>query len=68
MPKVTIEPVGLTIEAEVGSTIMVAARPCDLFWPTTCGGQGICTTCACSTGAGEENLVPMGRSEWTPKQ
>jgi len=63
MPKVTIRPLNQTIEAERGATIMEAAWNHGLYWPTTCGGQGVCTSCACSVEAGAENLEPMGRSE-----
>lgn len=63
MPKVTIHPLGRAIEAEDGATIMAAASAHDLYWPTTCGGQGICTSCACTINAGSENLEPMGPSE-----
>lgn len=63
MPKITIDPLGLTIEAEEGVTIMEAAWAQGLYWPTTCGGQGICTSCACSVEEGQDNLEPMGRSE-----
>jgi 2Fe-2S ferredoxin len=63
MPKVTIEPLSQTIEVEDGATIMEAAWSHGLYWPTTCGGQGICTSCACSVEAGADNLEPMGRSE-----
>ncbi len=63
MPKITIRPLDLTIEAPEGATIMEAAWAHGLYWPTTCGGQGICTSCACSVDGGAENLEPMGRSE-----
>lgn len=63
MPRVTVLPAGLVIEAEDGATIMAAAWEDGLYWPTTCGGQGICTSCACSVEAGAENLEPMGRAE-----
>ena len=63
MPKITIEPLGLTIEAEEGATIMEAAGAQGLYWPTTCGGQGICTSCACTIEAGQSNLESLGRSE-----
>ena len=63
MPKITIRPLNLTIEAPDGATIMQAAWDSGLYWPTTCGGQGICTSCACSVDEGAENLEPMGRSE-----
>lgn len=42
---------------------MEAAHAHDLYWPTTCGGQGICTSCLCTIDDGDENLEPMGRSE-----
>ncbi|MFQ6019727.1 MAG: 2Fe-2S iron-sulfur cluster-binding protein [Dehalococcoidia bacterium] len=63
MPKVSIEPLGRTIEAEKDATIMEAALANGLYWPTTCGGEGICTSCACTIEEGERNLTPMGRSE-----
>jgi len=63
MPRITIQPLDLTIDAGEGETIMEAAWNRGLYWPTTCGGQGICTSCACSIDSGEENLEPMGRSE-----
>jgi 2Fe-2S ferredoxin len=63
MPKVTIQPLDLVLEAREGATIMEAAHAHGLYWPTTCGGQGICTSCACTVDSGAENLDPMGRSE-----
>lgn len=63
MPKVTIHPLGRAVEAREGVTIMEAAHAEGLYWPTTCGGQGICTSCLCTIDAGEESLEPMGRSE-----
>lgn len=63
MPKVTIQPLDIVIEADEGVTIMEAAHAHGLYWPTTCGGQGICTSCACTVESGSEHLEPMGRSE-----
>lgn len=63
MPKVTIQPLDAVIDADEGVTIMEAAHAQGLYWPTTCGGQGICTSCACTIDEGAENLEPMGRSE-----
>lgn len=56
-------PSDLVIEAKDGQTIMDAAHNRSLHWPTTCGGEGICTTCACTVEDGIDNLEPMGRSE-----
>src|SRR3972149_4009297 len=63
MPKVTIQPLNLTLEAEGGATIMDAAWAHGLYWPTTCGGEGICTSCACTIDEGADNLDPIGRTE-----
>lgn len=63
MPKITIHPAGLEVEAQKGDTIMAAAWASGLRWPTTCGGQGMCTTCVLLVLNGEENLSSMGKSE-----
>src|SRR5574341_1699336 len=63
MPRVTILPLGKSLEGDQGATIMEIAWAHGLYWPTTCGGQGICTSCACSVEEGAENLDEMGRSE-----
>ena len=63
MARVTIMPLERVIEAEAGQTVMDAAHEAGLYWPTTCGGKGICTSCACSVDSGDANLGPMGRSE-----
>ncbi len=63
MPKVTIQPLNWTIEAAEGTTIMEAAWALGLYWPTTCGGEGICTSCACTIEEGAENLDPQGPNE-----
>jgi ferredoxin, 2Fe-2S len=63
MPKITIQPLGVTIEAERGQTIMDAARAAGYYWPTSCDGRGECTTCAGAIEKGAQNLSPMGRYE-----
>ena len=63
MLRIKVLPDGLTFGARAGQTIMEAAHDAGLFWPTTCGGQGICTTCTCVVEAGDGNLDPMGKSE-----
>ncbi len=64
LPKLTILPLDTVIEAKEGSTIIEAAWEKGLYWPTTCGGRGVCTSCACSVQSGAKNLEPMGRSEF----
>jgi 2Fe-2S ferredoxin len=61
--KVRVLPDGIEFEADDGQTMMGAAHDAGLYWPTTCGGQGICTSCACSIEEGGENLDEMGRGE-----
>ena len=63
MPKITIRPLEIEIEAPEGATIMGAAQAQGYYWPTTCGGEGRCTTCACVVVSGMEHLSPRGRSE-----
>lgn len=63
MPKVTIRPLNVEIEVPEGETIMGAAQDQGYYWPTTCGGEGRCTTCACLVVSGMEHLSPRGRSE-----
>ena len=52
-----------TFEAGEGQTLMEAAHASGLYWPTTCGGLGTCTTCLSEVTAGAECLSEMGRSE-----
>lgn len=63
MYKVHILPLDILIDAAEGSSIMEAANASGLYWPTTCGGQGECTTCAGIIVSGGETLSEMGRSE-----
>ena len=63
MPKVMIRPLDIEIEVPEGETIMGAAQAHGYYWPTTCGGEGRCTSCACLVLSGMEHLSPRGRSE-----
>lgn len=63
MTRVVVEPAGLEYEAPLGETLMDAARGLGFYWPTTCGGQGVCTTCLSEIVSGAELLAEMGRSE-----
>jgi 2Fe-2S ferredoxin len=63
MPRITVLPDHIEFEAEHGETVMGAALARGLYWPTTCGGQGICTTCMTEIVDGAENLLEMSRSE-----
>ncbi len=63
MPRVTVQPAGYAIEVADGETIMAGANALGYYWPTTCGGKGECTTCACLVLAGGDQLSSMGRFE-----
>ncbi|HEY7269123.1 MAG TPA: 2Fe-2S iron-sulfur cluster-binding protein [Dehalococcoidia bacterium] len=63
MATVTVLPDNIEFEARPGETMMGAALARGLYWPTTCGGQGICTTCLTEVVSGEAHLLEMGRSE-----
>ena len=63
MPKITIQPLNVTIDAADGASVMGAAQAAGYYWPTTCGGEGRCTTCACEVIEGGSALSAMGRAE-----
>lgn len=63
MHKIQIYPLGIVIDAAAGASIMEAAHASGLYWPTTCGGNGECTTCAAIIVSGAEHLSDMGRFE-----
>jgi 2Fe-2S ferredoxin len=65
MPRIRILPLDVEIEAADDATVMGAAQALGYYWPTTCGGEGRCTTCACEVVEHAEALSEMGRSERT---
>ncbi len=63
MPKIHLLPLDVVIDAGEDATVMGAAQLLGYYWPTTCGGEGRCTTCACEVLEHAEALSAMGRSE-----
>jgi 2Fe-2S ferredoxin len=63
MARIVVNPGAYEYDARLGETLMDAARGLGYYWPTTCGGQGVCTTCLSEVVAGGELLAEMGRSE-----
>ena len=63
MTKVTVQPDGIEYEAEIGQSIMGAAQKSGYYWPTTCGGNAICTTCMAEVVSGTESLSDMDEIE-----
>ncbi|HEY7802110.1 MAG TPA: 2Fe-2S iron-sulfur cluster-binding protein [Dehalococcoidia bacterium] len=63
MARIRILPLDVEIEAAPESNLMAAAQALGYYWPTTCGGEARCTTCACEVVEGGVALTPMGRAE-----
>jgi len=63
MARIRILPLDVEIDAPADATVMGAAQALGYYWPTTCGGEGRCTTCACEVSEGADALAPMGRAE-----
>jgi 2Fe-2S ferredoxin len=63
MARIRILPLDVEIDAPADATVMGAAQALGYYWPTTCGGEGRCTTCACEVTEGAAALEPMGRAE-----
>ena len=63
MARVVVRPGEIEFDAAIGETLMGAAQARGLYWPTTCGGQGICTTCLSEIVSGSDCLAEMGRYE-----
>lgn len=63
MTRIRILPLDIEIEAAHDATVMGAAQALGYYWPTTCGGEGRCTTCACEVIDGMASLTPIGRAE-----
>jgi len=63
MATVRVLPSGVEYTASSGETLMGAAQARGLYWPTTCGGQAICTTCLCEVTEDSGVLAEMSRSE-----
>lgn len=63
MTRIRILPLDVEIEAARDATVMGSAQALGYYWPTTCGGEGRCTTCACEVIEGMASLTPRGRAE-----
>jgi ferredoxin, 2Fe-2S len=63
MARIRVLPLGDEFDADADTTIMGAAQALGYYWPTTCGGEARCTTCACEVTDGMAALTPMGRAE-----
>jgi len=63
MTRIRVEPLDAEYDAADDETVMGAAVALGYYWPTTCGGEGRCTTCACLVLSGLDQLSPRGKNE-----
>ena len=63
MPRVTIEPLGVTLDCHDGESVFACARRNNVFIPTACAGKATCGLCRVKMIAGEENVAPINRDE-----
>lgn len=63
MPKVTFQPVNMTVEAEEGESILDVALNHDVPLMHACGGFCACTTCHIHVKSGKANLSEMEEDE-----
>ena len=63
MPKVTFLPLQITVETEVGASILQTALANDLELEHACGGFCACTTCHILVNEGMKNLSEMDFDE-----
>ena len=53
MPKVLVEPIGVTVEVAAGDTLLAAVSSAAVDLPVDCAGRGTCGKCLVRLGAGE---------------
>lgn len=63
MPRVRVEPTGITLEGPPGETVMELAQAQGYYWPQGCPMRGECTNCAMLVISGHARLSRMGRYE-----
>jgi ferredoxin, 2Fe-2S len=63
VPRITIEPIGVTLDCNDGESVFTCARRNDVFIPTACAGKATCGLCRVKVLAGEANVTPINREE-----
>ena len=53
MPKILVEPIGVTVEVPGGDTLLAALQSAAVGLPVDCAGRGTCGKCLVRLGAGE---------------
>jgi 2Fe-2S ferredoxin len=63
VPRVTFEPLGVTVDCQNDESIFACARRNGILIPTACNGKATCGLCRVKILAGENNLSPIGHDE-----
>jgi ferredoxin len=63
VPRVTIEPLGVTLDCDTGESVWACARRNGVLIPTACSGKATCGLCRVKLTKGEENVTPINRDE-----
>lgn len=63
MPRVSIQPSGLTIEVGPNESLAEAAWRQGYRWPTTCWGKADCMVCVALVVDGETSVIPPDAEE-----
>jgi 2Fe-2S ferredoxin len=63
VPRVTIEPLGVTLDCANGESIFACAQRSGVLIPTACAGKATCGLCRVKVIAGEPHLPPVNRDE-----
>ncbi len=54
--RVEIQPIGIEVDVAEGESLIEAAARQGYSWPSVCGGEGVCSTCAVDVVQVEEPL------------
>jgi ferredoxin len=63
VPRVTFEPLGVTVVCADGESVFACARRHNIPVPTACAGKATCGLCRVKLVAGEAHVPPINRDE-----
>ena len=68
MPKIFVEPIGVTVEITDGDTLLAAVSSAAVAVPVDCGGRGTCGKCLVRLGTGELTSVTDAELQKVPAE
>jgi ferredoxin len=63
VPRVTFEPLGISVDCADGESVFACARRHGIPIPTACAGKATCGLCRVKVLAGEAHVAPINRDE-----